>query len=382
MKTKQEGIIIANTLKSHYQVKAKEFYYTYNDRAETNKITNDFYDNLENEIMTNIKKDKTTGEYKVENTGEYKLSKMSPKNKIDITHTNPIISSYSTYLAMQEEYEGVISKEIELIFSYSRELNEVLSEAIGQEEYEKWFKSVTENMFKRFNKNSSSKIIEERTNAYVKDGNEFEDREGYTPRNVILHYHKEDSTGYRFHSHVKNYPFVFEETKKGELRSAKNPLIPVEELEKMKRKFQKAIVKKIKKVAKEGTAIQDAIKKQSIKIVERRLKKLEIKLEFVENTSMFNDTEEDTTDEVFDLMDEINSVKKALIAYKGLSSKLLTEYFYKVNHHKYLFLEPLFEDNTMIVKDEEDITSFSIRAKRKKQKLTKYSRKTKTRRRR
>jgi hypothetical protein len=106
-------------------------------------------------------------------------SKKAKYNRpINIKTYNPIKTYWDYRHALNKEWKKNRTKSIELIMSFSTQLNKIMLEVLGEEKWE------------IINRNIVKKVLLENPSKYK-----------------MLYFHKYDSTGYRYHVHALLYPY-------------------------------------------------------------------------------------------------------------------------------------------------------------------------------
>ncbi len=112
------------------------------------------------------------------------INKLTSEKKINNKNTLVMETPYSSYYTyrneLKKEWKSNRIKQLEVIMSYSRVVNEFMYVALGQQGWEEEYRKIVDGlMIKYFEKN----------------------------RHILSYYHKFDSTGYRYHSHTLLYPY-------------------------------------------------------------------------------------------------------------------------------------------------------------------------------
>jgi len=108
------------------------------------------------------------------------ISKGMLNNKNTLNFDSPYSSYYTYRNEIKKEWKANKTKQLELIMSYSKKINEFMFHVLGQEAWEKQYREIIVKIMKKhFKKN----------------------------RHVLCYFHKLDSTGYRYHSHILLYPY-------------------------------------------------------------------------------------------------------------------------------------------------------------------------------
>lgn len=144
-----------NVLKRYF------FYLTYNNRAH---IVHKFNPPLTNELD------------KVEELKKNKLV----NNKDTLRLNNPYNSYVSYRNEIKNEWKQNKTKALEIIFSYSKKLNQLMSVGLGEDKWEEIYREIISSILNKHFENN---------------------------RHILQYFHKHDSTGYRYHCHTLLYPF-------------------------------------------------------------------------------------------------------------------------------------------------------------------------------
>ncbi len=222
-----EGFVKALKKNSLNDVKRYYFYLTYNNRADLEMIFNKPQINEMSEINKIV--------------SEGKLN-----NKNTLNTSTPYSTYYSYRNELRNEWKSNRTKQLELIMSYSKIINEFMFHVFGQENWEKEYREIIIRIMKKhFSKN----------------------------RHISCYFHKFDSTGYRYHTHILIYPY---ENNTNGFPIIYNHIEP-EKLNKIKKDFSEELKELIKRR-------RDFIKSKVVKILKNQLKKQKL----VEDNELFN----------------------------------------------------------------------------------------------